>query len=61
MEDMGTSVDGEWVWDLKWRRELFVWVVELEYELMEALIFIQISNGQDILFWKHDSIRIFLL
>jgi hypothetical protein len=56
-----TWVDGEWVRDLKWRRGLFVWVAELEYELMGVLIFIQISNGRDILFWKHDSTRFFFV
>ncbi|MCI30336.1 putative ribonuclease H protein, partial [Trifolium medium] len=53
--EIGTWVDVEWVWDLKCRRELFVWEADLRDELMRALNSMQISNAQDIWFWKHDS------
>jgi hypothetical protein len=54
---MGFWVAG--VWDLKWRRELFVWEVDLRDELMRDLNFVQISNAQDIWVWEHESNGIF--
>lgn len=57
--EMGTWVDGEWVCDLKWRRNLFVWEAELLDDLMRALNSIQITDAQDIWFWKYDATRIF--
>jgi hypothetical protein len=56
---MGTWVDGEWVWDLKWRRNLFVWEADLLDDLMRTLNSIQITSTQDIWFWKHDATGIF--
>ncbi|GAU10371.1 hypothetical protein TSUD_422770 [Trifolium subterraneum] len=53
--EMGTWEDEEWVWDLKWRRDLFAWELDLLDELMGALNSIQIANAQDIWLWKHDS------
>ncbi|GAU49947.1 hypothetical protein TSUD_408420 [Trifolium subterraneum] len=57
--EMGTWVDGEWVWDLKWRRVLFVWEVDLLDDLMRTLNSIQITNANDNWFWKHDANGIF--
>ncbi|GAU33935.1 hypothetical protein TSUD_357340 [Trifolium subterraneum] len=58
---MDTWVDGEWVWDLKWRRNLFVWEADLLDELMRTLNSIQITNANDNWFWKHDANGIFFV
>ncbi|MCI31069.1 hypothetical protein A2U01_0052280 [Trifolium medium] len=56
---MGNWVNGEWRWDLLWRRKLFVWEVGLLDDLMGALNSYQMSNTQDLWVWKHDATGIF--
>ncbi|PNX96622.1 hypothetical protein L195_g019832, partial [Trifolium pratense] len=38
---------GAWVWDLRWRRNLFVWEEELRDLLVDVLTPIQLSNSLD--------------
>ncbi|MCH94887.1 hypothetical protein A2U01_0015856 [Trifolium medium] len=57
--EMGNWVNGEWKWDLLWRKELFVWEEDLLENLMGTLNVFHISNAQDLWVWKHDATGIF--
>jgi hypothetical protein len=43
--EMGTWVDGEWVCDLKSKRDLFLWEADLLDDLMGTQNSIQITNA----------------
>jgi hypothetical protein len=47
------------VWGLRWKRDLFEWEADMLDDLMGALNSIQITNAQDISFWKHNATGIF--
>ncbi|GAU51714.1 hypothetical protein TSUD_265630 [Trifolium subterraneum] len=51
--EMGNWVNGDWRWDLSWRRELFVWEVGLLDDLLRVLNSYHISDALDICVWKH--------
>ncbi|MCI29399.1 putative ribonuclease H protein, partial [Trifolium medium] len=52
--EMGSWVEGHWVWDLRWRRNLFVFEINLLESLIEMLNRATISTTDDFWFWKHD-------
>jgi hypothetical protein len=45
--EVGRWVTGRWVWDLKWRRNLFVWEEERRDMLTNILTPIQLSTSND--------------
>ncbi|MCH85106.1 hypothetical protein A2U01_0005948 [Trifolium medium] len=45
--EMGSWAEGHWVWDLKWRRNLFIWELNLLKNLLEALNRSSISEADD--------------
>ncbi|MCI21027.1 hypothetical protein A2U01_0042191 [Trifolium medium] len=51
---MGSWVEGHWLWDLKWRRDFFVWELNLLERLHEILDGSTISTSDDSWCWKHD-------
>ncbi|GAU42324.1 hypothetical protein TSUD_25500 [Trifolium subterraneum] len=55
VQEMGKWENGQWVLDLVWRRELFVWEVALLEDLLGALNSCHISHAQDTWVWKHDA------
>ncbi|GAU15735.1 hypothetical protein TSUD_235480 [Trifolium subterraneum] len=55
MSEMGNWVEGQWVWDLRWRRDLFVWELNLLESFREILDRAIISTADDSWYWKHDS------
>ncbi|GAU33515.1 hypothetical protein TSUD_386600 [Trifolium subterraneum] len=55
VSEMGNWVEGQWVWDLRWRRDLFVWELNLLESLREILDRAIISTADDSWYWKHDS------
>ncbi|GAU35216.1 hypothetical protein TSUD_204920 [Trifolium subterraneum] len=54
VREMGNWVDDQWVWDLKWRRDLFVWELILLESLHEILDRSIIYTADDSWCWKHD-------
>ncbi|MCI19651.1 putative ribonuclease H protein, partial [Trifolium medium] len=54
--EMGSWVEGQWVWDLRWRKDLFVLELNLLDSLHEILNRSTISAADDSWFWKHDPI-----
>ncbi|MCI08317.1 putative ribonuclease H protein, partial [Trifolium medium] len=52
--EMGSWVEGQWVWDLRWRRDLFVWEFNLLESLQDILNHSTISAADDSWVWKHD-------
>ncbi|GAU49886.1 hypothetical protein TSUD_408250 [Trifolium subterraneum] len=55
VQEMGEWENGQWVWDLVWRRELFVWEVALFEDLLGTLNSYHISDPHDTWVWKHDA------
>jgi hypothetical protein len=51
---MGNWVEGQWIWDLNWRRELFVWELNLLESLHEIMNLSTISVVDDSWSWKPD-------
>ncbi|GAU34406.1 hypothetical protein TSUD_217460 [Trifolium subterraneum] len=51
---MGRWVDGNWVWDLRWRRDIFVWELNLLKNLLDVLIRSPISGADDSWCWRHN-------
>ncbi|KAK2393020.1 hypothetical protein QL285_055002 [Trifolium repens] len=47
VSEVGRWVTGRWVWDLKWRRNLFVWEEERRDMLVNVLTPIQLSSSKD--------------
>jgi hypothetical protein len=47
--DMTIREGSEWVWDLKWRRDLFEWELLILGDLLQALESLTFSEGAD--FW----------
>ncbi|PNY12727.1 ribonuclease H [Trifolium pratense] len=45
--EVGRWVSGCWEWEVRWRRNLFVWEEELQNALLEVLTPIQLSNVED--------------
>jgi hypothetical protein len=56
---MGSWVDDQWVWDLRWRRDLFVWELNLLDNLLEILNGSPISVAVNSWCWKHDPCGLF--
>ncbi|GAU37584.1 hypothetical protein TSUD_395560 [Trifolium subterraneum] len=54
--EMDSWVEGQWVWELRWRRDLFVWELNILESLHEILNHSTISTADDSWFWKHDPI-----
>ncbi|MCI41745.1 hypothetical protein A2U01_0062979, partial [Trifolium medium] len=54
VREMGRWFEGQWVWDLRWRRKLFVWELNLLERLHEILDRSIISTVDDSWCWKHD-------
>ncbi|RZB91195.1 Vacuolar protein sorting-associated protein 54, chloroplastic [Glycine soja] len=55
ISNMGNFLQGNWCWDLKWRRNLFDYEQHIAVEFMEAINAIQIQpHMQDIRVWKAD-------
>ncbi|GAU32685.1 hypothetical protein TSUD_145590 [Trifolium subterraneum] len=52
--DMGSWVEGQWIWVFRWRRDLFVWELNLLESLHEILNHSTISTVEDSWFWMHD-------
>jgi hypothetical protein len=52
--EMENWVEGRWIWDLNWRRNLFVSEVNLLESLLEIWNHSTISAADDSWFWKHD-------
>ncbi|MCI37097.1 hypothetical protein A2U01_0058321, partial [Trifolium medium] len=57
--EMDNWVNEAWKWDLWWRREQFVWEVDLLDDLMGNLNSYQMYDAQDLWVWKHDATGIF--
>ncbi|GAU30019.1 hypothetical protein TSUD_161050 [Trifolium subterraneum] len=54
VREMGRWVEGQWLWDLRWRRDLFVWEPNLLESLNEIMDRSTISTTNDSWCWKHD-------
>ncbi|GAU37868.1 hypothetical protein TSUD_22840 [Trifolium subterraneum] len=54
VREMGRWVEGQWIWDLRWRRYLFVWELNILESLNEILDRPTISTTNDSWCWKHD-------
>ena len=53
---MGSFSQGQWSWDLKWRRSLFDHEQDIVVAFMEAINTTQIQRHlQDTMLWKADS------
>lgn len=53
IQDMGKWIDGNWTWDLSWRRRFFEWEHDLFNQLMEEIQGIEIrASTQDHWRWK---------
>ncbi|GAU35310.1 hypothetical protein TSUD_389350 [Trifolium subterraneum] len=52
--EMGSWVESQWVRDLRWRRDLFVWELNILESFYEILNHSTISAADDSWFWKHD-------
>ncbi|RZB46429.1 Nitrate regulatory gene2 protein [Glycine soja] len=60
ISNMGTFSQGNWCWDLKWRRNLFDYEQHTAVTFMEAITDIQIQpHMQDIRVWKADPSGIY--
>jgi hypothetical protein len=53
--EMGGRVDGVWRWDLKWRRDFFVWEETLVRELEDMIGRITITESLDSWIWRPDT------
>jgi hypothetical protein len=53
--NMGRLGDGVWIWDLRWRRILFVWEEEQYNALLEVIAPFLPSGQQDKWLWMGDS------
>ncbi|MCI10313.1 hypothetical protein A2U01_0031406 [Trifolium medium] len=53
VREMSSWVEGHWLWDLKWRRDFFVWELNLLERLHEILDGSTISTSDDSWCWKH--------
>ncbi|MCH87355.1 ribonuclease H [Trifolium medium] len=58
---MGSWVEDQWVWNLRFRRDLFVWELNLLGNLLEILNGSPISIAVNSWCWKHDSCGFFLV
>jgi hypothetical protein len=53
--ELGNLVGSDWVWDLRWRRHLFVWETDLLHELMLVVTRNSRVNRDDRWSWTHSS------
>ncbi|GAU10758.1 hypothetical protein TSUD_424790, partial [Trifolium subterraneum] len=54
VREMDMWFEGQWLWDLRWRRYLFVWELNLLESLKEILDRSTISTTNYSWCWKHD-------
>jgi hypothetical protein len=52
---MGNLLDGEWHWDIRWRREHSVWEMELPQALLVVVANHHLLGAIDFWSWRHDS------
>ncbi|MCI04536.1 putative ribonuclease H protein, partial [Trifolium medium] len=52
VREVGRWVDGEWRWELLWRRNFFVWEEALMRNLMEVISHRGITDAEDRWVWK---------
>ena len=56
MGDLGHWEGGDWVWDLSWRRPLFVWEMDLLADLLVVASRVSRVARVDVWFWTHSLV-----
>jgi hypothetical protein len=59
VRDMGNWLDGEWVWEFRWNRNLNTQDQSSLIDLLETLSRVHLSNREDEWCWRHDSSGLF--
>lgn len=54
--NLGSMIGSEWVWDLKWWINLFVWEEDQLAELLALISAVNISLASDSWVWKGDPL-----
>jgi hypothetical protein len=55
--NMGSWVDGDWQWELQWRRRFFAWEDEQYREFLEIIAPFRPSDDHDRWLWLGDSVQ----